>query len=93
VARQSQRTFKLAAELAALTHAHPTGYLTAGVLAVIVQALIDGVSLTDGLAAAKALLKSEPDHQETLQAIELAEELATTSVPNHEAIRRLGKAG
>lgn len=86
-----QRTFKLAAELAALTHAHPTGYLTAGVLAVIVQALIDGVSLPDGLASAKAILKSEPDHKETLQAIELAEELATTSVPNHEAIRQIGR--
>jgi ADP-ribosylglycohydrolase len=86
-----QRTFKLAAELAALTHAHPTGYLTAGVLAVIIQALIDGLSMTEGLGAAKALLKSEPDHHETLQALELAEELAATSLPNHEAIKRLGQ--
>lgn len=86
-----QKTFKLAVELAALTHAHPTGYLTAGVLAVLVQALIDGVSLTDGLAAAKVILKSEPDHQETLQAIEFAEELASTAMPKHEAIKRLGK--
>lgn len=88
---EPQRTFKLASELAALTHAHPTGHLTAGVLAVLVQALIDGMPLADGLAAAKAILKSEPDHQETLQAIELAEDLASTSTPNHEAIRRLGK--
>jgi ADP-ribosylglycohydrolase len=88
---EPQRTFKLASELAALTHGHPTGYLTAGVLAVLVQALIDGMSLADGLAAAKVILKSEPDHQETLHAIELAEELASTSTPNHEAIRRLGK--
>ncbi len=88
---EPQRAFKLASELAALTHGHPTGYLTAGVLAVLVQALIDGMYLTDGLAAAKAILKSEPDHQETLQAIELAEDLASSSTPNHEAIRRLGK--
>lgn len=86
-----QRTFKLAAELAALTHTHPTGYLTAGVLAVIIQALIDGLSMTEGLGAAKALLKSEPNHHETLQALELAEELAATSLPNHEAIKRLGQ--
>lgn len=88
---EPQRTFKVASELAALTHGHPTGFLTAGVLAVIVQALIDGLSLADGLAAAKVILKSEPDHQETLHAIELAEELASTSIPNHEAISRLGK--
>ncbi|NCC05017.1 MAG: ADP-ribosylglycohydrolase family protein [Clostridia bacterium] len=86
-----QRTFKLAAELAVLTHAHPTGNLTAGVLAVIIQALIDGLSLTEGLSAAKTLLMSEPDHYETLQALELAEELAATSLPNHEAIKRLGQ--
>lgn len=86
-----QRTFKLAAELAALTHAHPTGYLTAGVLAVTVQALIDGISLPDALDAAKAILKSEPDHQETLRAIELAEELANSSIPKHEAIRSIGR--
>lgn len=86
-----QRTFKLAAELAALTHAHPTGYLTAGVLAVIIQALIDGLSLTEGLGAAKTLLTSEPDHHETLRALEFAEVLAATSLPNHEAIKRLGQ--
>ncbi len=49
------------------------------------------MSQTDGLVSAKAILKSEPDHKETLQAIELAEELATTSVPNHEAIRKIGR--
>lgn len=86
-----QTTFKLAAELATLTHAHPTGYLTAGVLAVIIQALIDGLSMTEGLGAAKALLKSKPDHHETLRALELAEELSATSLPNHEAIKRLGQ--
>lgn len=86
-----QEAFRLATELAALTHGHPTGALTGGVLAVLVMALTDGASLLEALATAKACLRAEPDHEETLHAIELAEELATSGLPQEEAIARLGQ--
>jgi ADP-ribosylglycohydrolase len=75
-------TFRLGCELAALTHGHPTGQLTAGVLAVLVRELADGASLSEALAVAKPLLREERDHHETLRALELAEELAAGNLPS-----------
>jgi ADP-ribosylglycohydrolase len=84
-------TFRLGCELAALTHGHPTGQLTAGVLAVLIRELTDGASLPEALAVAKPMLREEKDHHETLRAIELAENLAAGNVPSEEAIARLGE--
>jgi ADP-ribosylglycohydrolase len=84
-------TFVLGTELAALTHGHPSGSLTAGVLSVLIMALIDGAALPDALAAAKALLRARPDHAETLHAIERAEALAASDAAAADAIARLGE--
>ena len=86
-----QDTFRLGAELGALTHGHPTGALTGGVLAVLILALTDGASLPEALATSKAILRLEPDHEETMRAIEMAEELADSGLPHEEAIARLGQ--
>ena len=83
--------FEQASEIAAITHGHPTGHLTAGVLAVLVMGLVDGVGLKDVLPAAKACLCRYPHHEETLAAIEQAETLANKDVPPAEAIRRMGE--
>jgi ADP-ribosylglycohydrolase len=86
-----QEAFRLGIELSALTHGHPTGTLTGGVLAVLILALIDGASLQEGLVTAKALLKQEARHEEALRAIETAEEFARSDVAPHEAIAKLGQ--
>lgn len=83
--------FRLGVELAALTHGHPTGALTGGVLAVLILAMTDGASLPDALAASKAILRAERSHEETLRAIEMAESLAASRLPHAEAIARLGQ--
>ncbi len=88
--------FKLGTELAALTHGHPTGALTGGVLAVLVLSLVEGASLPDALTKAKGLLLREAQHQETLRAIEAAEALALsyqgdTGLSHAEAIAQLGQ--
>ncbi len=83
--------FRLGTELAALTHGHPTGALTGGVLAVLILALTDGAPLSEALAASKALLCAEPGHEETLGAIEMAETLAASGLPHDAAITRLGQ--
>ena len=88
--KSPQDAFLLGSKLAALTHGHPTGFLTAGVLAILILALIDGASLREALPTAKRLLCSEPEHDETLRAIEMAEELADSGLPPEEAIDRLG---
>jgi ADP-ribosylglycohydrolase len=88
---QAEEAFRLGTELAALTHGHPTGSLTGGVLAVLVSALADGGTLVDGLADAKACLVQEADHEETLGALEQAERLAASSIAPADAIAELGE--
>lgn len=83
--------FRLGAELAGLTHGHPTGQLTAGVLAVLVLALADGMRLSQALLAAEKILATQPGHEETLRAIEHAESLARSPIRRPEAIAALGQ--
>jgi ADP-ribosylglycohydrolase len=85
-----QDSVRLGTELAALTHGHPTGALTGGALALLILALTDGVSLPEALAASKAMLQEEPGSEETLRAIEMAEQLAMSGMPHEDAIARLG---
>ena len=85
-----EQTFRLGSEVAALTHGHPTGFLTAGVLAVLVRSVVDGASLPEALATARECLRGAPAHEETLRALEAAEQLASTDVAPHLAIARLG---
>jgi ADP-ribosylglycohydrolase len=89
--KSPQAAFRLGTELAALTHGHPTGALTGGVLAVLILALTDGVPLPEALAASKTILCAEPEHDETLRAIERAETLAASGMPHNDAIAQIGQ--
>jgi len=83
--------FDLAAELAAITHGHPTGQLAAGVFAVLVLGLSSGASLDESLEVATACLKFRPKHEETLHALEHARQLAKSRLPVTDAIAELGE--
>ena len=83
--------FRLGQDLAALTHGHPTGFLPAGVLAVLVMTLAGGASFNTALEIALECLKQEPDHEETLKAIDQACGLAVLGVEADTAIRALGQ--
>jgi ADP-ribosylglycohydrolase len=82
--------FALGADLAALTHGHPTGFLPGGVLAVLIQGLAEGRSLPQALEEALACLRARPDHRETLEALERARALASSG-PSPEALESLGQ--
>ncbi|MCZ0914824.1 ADP-ribosylglycohydrolase family protein [Gordonia amicalis] len=84
-------TFDLATSLAALTHGHPSGSLSGGVLAVMIRDLVEGATLDESLAGAKDILRTKPEHDETLAAVELAEQIAAENVAPEEAIARLGE--
>lgn len=68
---------------AGLTHGYPSGYLTSGVLAVLIFALVDGATLNDALAQTRSLLKTYLGHKETLDALDEASELSTFHPPHH----------
>ena len=68
--------FWAAAGTGALTHSHPSGYLSAGVLAVLVHQLIREVPLREAVRLARELLVRWPGHEEQLRAMDAAVELA-----------------
>ena len=74
-----ERAFKVGCELAAITHGHPSGYLSAGFLASIVADLVNGKSLSAAIVNASVILKKWNEHQETLAAVEHALNLFETT--------------
>ncbi|SHK65401.1 ADP-ribosylglycohydrolase [Marinobacter antarcticus] len=85
------KVFEMGADIAALTHGHPSGYLTGGVLAVLIFALADGATLMEALDHVRALLVLHRGHEEALQAIDNAVRLSTAGISHPEAIRLLGE--
>lgn len=88
---EPDHAFQLGVDLAALTHGHPTGSLPAGVLAVLVQSLRQGSSLLEALATAQVCLRAAQSFDETLRAIEAAQEHASRGTAPDDAIRALGQ--
>ena len=70
--------FRKGCESAAITHGHPTGYLTAGVLAELIAGIVrEGLSVEEALQRAMRYLDHEPDDVvETRRALEAARWLA-----------------
>ncbi|WIX86811.1 ADP-ribosylglycohydrolase family protein [Amycolatopsis sp. DG1A-15b] len=81
--------FRLGAESAALTHGHPSGYLSSGCFAVIVHELLHGRPLLDAVATARAELVKHPGHEEQSAALDAA--LAEQGPPTPEKLERLGQ--
>ena len=67
-----ERVFDTACEIAAITHGHPTGYLAAGCMAMIVQQIISGRDLRAAVEKATHALKKYAHHQECKQSLALA---------------------
>lgn len=95
LSREPQRVFDAAVEIAAITHGHPTGQLPAGVFAVLILKILDGLRLPDALRVAIDLLCKQRGHEETLAALALAQRLATSEEASdmapHVAIARIGQ--
>ena len=89
--RDSERAFRMAAEFAAITHTHPTGYLTGGVLGAVIAELINGASINDALDVATYILKGYDGCMETYRSLDHARTLEEGTVAPMEAVRRLGE--
>ena len=85
------RVFGMAADAAALTHGHPSGYLSAGHLAVTIAALLRGEHLPEALNAADAPLRARERHAEVADAITAARALAARGRPSPETLETLGE--
>lgn len=83
-------TFRIGCDIAAITHGHPTGYLTAGVLALLVGLVLAGQPLPIALAAACDELQRHTGHDETLRALGQAQKFAAHRPNDVHAVRDLG---
>ncbi|MEA5359821.1 ADP-ribosylglycohydrolase family protein [Amycolatopsis sp., V23-08] len=83
--------FRLGAESAALTHGHPSGYLSSGCFAVVVHELLHGKALLDAVATARAELVKYPAHEEQSAALDAALALAEQGPPTPEKVESLGQ--
>lgn len=68
--------FDLGARASALTHGHPSGYLSGGAMAAIVSGLAGGMRLTDAVVEAIHILRGRGGADETIAALEGAIALA-----------------
>jgi ADP-ribosylglycohydrolase len=84
-------TFRVAVDVAALTHGHPRGQLPAGVFSTIVALVLAGSTLQHSVAVALRELRRYPCHSETLKAIDKAGELALTKPGDPDALASLGE--
>lgn len=83
--------FRMGAEFAALTHGHPSGYLSAGALACLVAALVGGADLEAAIDQTLTVLGRYAGHAECTQALQQAVALAHEDYPDLEAVTRLGE--
>jgi len=86
-----ERAFETAAEVAALTHGHPTGFLSAGVFADVVSRVVRGSGVFDAVAETREFLVSFDDYDETLAAVDQAVELYVSDVHPVEAVQLIGE--
>jgi ADP-ribosylglycohydrolase len=86
----AEYTFQVAADIAAITHGHPTGQLAAGAFAVLIAILIRGGNLPQALVAAKDQLRRRDHHEETCDSLERAEKFSRTEPSSPAAIKKLG---
>jgi ADP-ribosylglycohydrolase len=82
--------FKYGAELAAITHTHPSGYLSAGAFAAIIAFIREGNTLMDSIDNTLRLLEKWENHEETSGAIKNAILHYHNSKPTFENVEKLG---
>jgi ADP-ribosylglycohydrolase len=88
--RDAEKAFHMGCRCAAITHGHPTGYLSSGFLAALISQTISGATLMSAIHESARILKNYPHHKECLVAIEEAITLSNQSKPSPGVIEDLG---
>ena len=88
---QKENAFNMAAEFAALTHGHPSGYLPAGALAYIIASIIEGQDIETAVKDTIGELEAHAGHDECARSLNQAIALVKSGLPAVEAITRLGE--
>jgi ADP-ribosylglycohydrolase len=84
------QVFTLATEVAALTHGHPAGSLSAGHFALTIASLLRGEPLSQALDRADSELQKHSGHDQVTRALDAARVLAARGRPSPEQLESLG---
>ncbi len=89
---RDEQSFTAGRDVGYLTHGHPSGYLPAASLAMLIGRIIEGDGLNQALDATCRKLAGHQDAEETLSAINLARKFASDGNvrPCPETLARLG---
>jgi ADP-ribosylglycohydrolase len=83
--------FELGMDSAALTHGHPSGYLSAGALSYLIALLIEEGEMYQAVEATLEKLATFDNHQECSQKLREARDLSTQPMEPLKAIQILGE--
>jgi len=82
--------FQIGSELSAMTHGHPSGYLSAGYLSSLISFLNNGNTLMESINQTITILKTYPGHEETHSAVLKAIDLYHKGQPDYNKLESLG---
>lgn len=91
LAYNKKEAFKMGVDFAAITHGHPSGYISAGALAFIIASIIEGSAIDTAVNNSIIEMKEYQGHEECTEAMNQALKLAASNLPDSEAISILGE--
>ena len=82
--------FDVARDAGALTHGHPSGYLSAAYFASVIHDVARGIELADAMDLSAGLLTREQGHEEMVAIVESVWKAAKAGPPDPATIERIG---
>lgn len=85
-----EKAFEMGARFAAITHSHPSGYLSAATFSAVIAGLARGEDLAGAVNDSMHILKKWDGHEETLWALERAVNWSMSEPAEPETLEKLG---
>ena len=82
-----KEAFRLGCDCAALTHGHPSGYISGGMLSCIISCIIEGMEIDEAIDCAISFAKDMDGYCECVETVEKAVKLSKDDLVDTDAIR------
>jgi ADP-ribosylglycohydrolase len=86
-----EEAFEMAVDFAALTHGHPSGYLSSGALAYMIALIVEGADIEIAVNETMAKLERYEGHEECTESLSVAVKLAKSGIPDTKAVKQIGE--
>ena len=86
-----KEAFRLGCDCAALTHGHPSGYISGGMLSCIISCIIEGMEIDEAINCAISFAKDMDGYCECVETVEKAVKLSKDDLVDTDAIRMIGE--